>query len=155
MLESDIFAGTSQVYGTNTAESLTHPVDMAVGVVEGGVSGPAQSFPILPVNGHSNHGNSHDIHGDVHSDSIFYNHQVEDQGRNIVNFLASPKLVQPLPLPVAQGHASQQESQYSLKQLEVLYKAKKRQVEELTQQFTKEREDGEMHVRILREEKVS
>lgn len=116
----------------------------SVGVSMGVVTGVTQ--PLLEEKQFSgNYGGDDD-------DRVFYNHQVVGGGDDEV--LTSPvKLVQPLPqlhphpLPSQHGHSHEQ--------LEILYKARGRQLEELTQQLLAMKDDGERHVKILREKIVS
>ena len=63
--------------------------------------------------------------------------------------------VQPLPPPHAPPSQLGVQQGYSLSQLEVLYKARGRQVEELTRQLSAVKEENNTHVRILREKIVS
>lgn len=99
-------------------------------------------------NGDGCHDNGHGYHdsgtnGHNTDDRMFYNHEV-------IGLESPVKIVQPLP----QLRPPQLPSQHSREQLEILYKARGRQVEELTQQLAAVREDEERHVKILREKVV-
>ena len=100
-------------------------------------------------------------------DQVFYNHQVltQDSEQDIKQHLTSPRLLRPLPHPPAppprfadqqqqQHQQLQQQEGYTVDQLEVLYKARGRQLEELTRQLSAVKEDGQRHVQILREKIV-
>ena len=95
---------------------------------------------------------SHNYEGD-NDDRVFYNHQVVGEGGRDEVLTSSVKLVKPLPqlhphpLPSQHGHSHEQ--------LEILYRARGRQLEELTQQLLAMKDDGERHMKILREKIVS
>lgn len=144
------------------------PIGVARGVVKQEEFGQPQesSLPGLPSTGHGNHGDSYGSHGDGQGrqgdgfdEHIFYNHQVvgqDEEERNQQQLLGSPlRLVQPLPqLHPPQRQPQESQQGHTLKQLEILYQARGRQVEELTHQLLAVKEEGGRHVRILREKMV-
>ena len=123
-LESDVFAGTSQSRGVHS-----HGNDLQ------GDQGSG-SF-----------GSGAGYHGDDRFEDC--DHPVlngEEKMERVVdqNFLSS---VKPLPPP----HTPPTPQGYSTEQLEILYRAKERQVQELNQQLLATKQDGDLHIRLLRE----
>ena len=127
VLESDVFAGTSQARGVRN-----HSNDLQVDPGGGG------------------YGNGFGCHGDggfVDGDELLQNAEVRMEGVVNQRFLGS---VKPLPQP----HPPAPPQGYSTEQLEILYRGKERQVEELSQQLLAVKQDGELHIRLLREKIV-
>ena len=122
-----------------------------------------------------NHGDegAHDNYEDDLEDQMFYDHRVEevepvavmaprgDLTTQISTPLKLAPCLPPLDLkfcpPNPQSHPLQPEvpgGHYSLEQLQVLYKAKGHQIDNLTRQLVLQKEDSERHVGVLRENKV-
>lgn len=105
-------------------------------------------------NGCSNYDDSHcsydNGHGNYGDEEAFYNHQVVEEDQLPVSPV---KLAQPLPQPHPPQPAIQPTR--TVQQLEILYQARGRQMEELSQQLLAVKEDSARHVKILRDKVVS
>lgn len=127
------------------------------------------------------YGNDRSNYDDDVGDQMFYDHRVEEVGSrhtmtsredvvphisSLLQFAPATPLSSPQPHPLSpqphslsppKPHTPQPEmpgGHYSLEQLQVLYKAKSRQVSELTRQLVAQKEDTERHVEILRDKQV-